>query len=274
MVWPADWDKPCEENSVLAARFSSGIWYGEDAVYFKYRYYAPKSAGRAGNEKYPLVLHLHGADAFGDDNSLQLDLHEIGTVFAKDSWQQRHPCYVLVPQCDQYRHWSRNDISRQVQRFVISFTEKYKDIDTDRIYVYGYSAGGLGTFTLIKNFPEYYAAAVPICGATSGDRIKDLLKIPVWMVHAEDDRIVRSSYGNPGESSKFYMGSAEIYEVLKKYFDKNTDIRYTEYPKGWMKEFFGVNPHCSWVAVSDDKSGKDIREWMFSKSLSNCSRIP
>ena len=50
-------------------------------------------------------------------------------------------------------------------------------------------------------------------------------------------------------------------------FDKDTDIRYTEYPKGWMKKFFGVNAHCSWVAVSDEKFGKDIREWMFSKSL-------
>ena len=264
MVWPADWDKPGEDNSIIAAGFSSGIWHGEDHIYFKYRYFTPKSAA---GEKYPLVLHLHGADAFGDDNSLQLELHEIGTMFARESWQLKHPCYVLVPQCDQHRHWSRNDITRQVQDFVISFTERFHNIDTDRIYVYGYSAGGLGTFNLIKKFPEYYAAAVPICGATSGDRIKELLKLPVWMVHAEDDRIVKASYGNVGETSKFYMGSAEIYEVLKKYFNKDTDIRYTEYPKGWMKEFFGVNAHCSWVAVSDEKFGKDIREWMFSKSL-------
>ena len=120
MVWPADWDKPGEDNSIIAAGFSSGIWHGEDHIYFKYRYFTPKSAA---GEKYPLVLHLHGADAFGDDNSLQLELHEIGTMFARESWQLKHPCYVLVPQCDQHRHWSRNDITRQVQDFVISFTD-------------------------------------------------------------------------------------------------------------------------------------------------------
>ena len=261
MLWPADWDKPSEGNDALCARFTEGIWHGEADFYFKYRFFIPHRS--TDDHQYPLVLHLHGADAFGDDNSLQIDMHDIGTMFAKDSWQEHDPCYILVPQCDQYKHWARSDVGAMLQQMVISFTERYKDIDRERIYVYGYSAGGLGTLNLIKKYHGFYAGAIPICGATSGENIQSLLETPIWMVHAFDDRIVKATYGNPGEGSKFYLGSRDIFDVLQKYLNKDTDLRYTEYPKGWMKKIFGVNPHCSWVAVSDDRFGGEIRKWLF-----------
>lgn len=264
MLWPEDWDKPSDGNKVLCARFASGIWHGDNDISFKYRYFRPTvKSGQNSEAEFPLVLHLHGADAFGDDNEMQIEMHDIGTMFAKDEWQDKHPCYILIPQCDQYTHWSRSDVTKEVQRLVESFADRYKEIDKSRIYVYGYSAGGLGTFNLIKKFPNYYAGAIPICGATNGDGLQEMLKTPIWMIHAIDDRIVKASYGNPGEGSKFYMGSHDLYDVAQKYVNVNTDFRYTEYPQGWMKKLFGVNPHCSWVAVSDDKFGAEIREWLF-----------
>ena len=45
---------------------------------------------------------------------------------------------------------------------------------------------------------------------------------------------------------------------------EDVDLRYTEYPEGYMTGGFGVNPHCSWVAVSDARS-LGIWEWMFQK---------
>ncbi|MCR5774290.1 MAG: hypothetical protein K6G42_04315 [Lachnospiraceae bacterium] len=267
MLWPVDWDKPSDENSALCAGFPMGVWHGEGTFSFKYRYFKPVSDNgsdsAAPERKYPLVVHLHGADAFGDDNRLQLDLHDIGTMFARPEWQEHDPCYILVPQCDQYKHWARSDVAFDLQQFIISFTEKYKDIDTSRIYLYGYSAGGLGVFTLLKKYPEYYAGAIPICGATNGEDIRKLLKTPVWMVHAIDDRIVKATYGNPGEGSKFYLGSKDIYEILHNIPEKGSDVRYTEYPDGWMKKILGVNPHCSWVAVSDQRLGEEFRKWLF-----------
>ena len=141
--------------------------------------------------------------------------------------------------------------------------EKQKDIDRRRIYIYGYSAGGLGILKLLKKYPDFYAGAVPICGATDGHNITELLKTPIWLVHAEDDRIVKATYGNPGEGSKFYLGSADIYEVLKKHKGSGNDILFTSYSEGWMKKVFGVNPHCSWVTVSDERHGAEFRHWLF-----------
>lgn len=259
MLWPEDWDKPSEDNRELCSLFSSGIWHDKEdrTLYLKYRFYDPKT-----KEKCPLSVYLHGADAFGDDNLSQLSLHDIGTMFAKKEWQDSHPCYILAPQCDQKKHWSRKEITKALQELVSSFIADHDNIDTDRIYIYGYSAGGIGTLSVIKENPGFYAAAVPICGASGGDNIGALVKTPVWLVHAFDDRIVKASYGNPGEGSKFYLGSRDIYELLSKRPSK-CEILYTEYPAGWMKDIMGVNPHCSWVAVSDARQGSRIREWMF-----------
>ncbi|MBQ7583479.1 MAG: prolyl oligopeptidase family serine peptidase [Lachnospiraceae bacterium] len=264
MLLPPDWDRPDKDNGLLCSKFRSAIWHGEDGFYFKYRFYKPSvKEGDRADILYPLAVYIHGADAFGDDNSLQLEMHDIGTVFARDDWQEKEPCYILAPQCRMDRHWSRNDTTAMLHGFINDFIEKQGDIDSGRIYVYGYSAGGIGTLNLLKKHPDFYAGAIPICGATSGEDIKELLNTPIWLVHAEDDRIVKATYGNPGEGSKFYLGSADIYEVLRKYHGAGIDIRYTGYPAGWMDKIFGVNPHCSWVAVSDERQGAEIRKWLF-----------
>ena len=264
MILPADWDKPSEGNDLLCRKFLSGRWHGKDGFYFKYRFYMPSAGeGDRADRKYPLVVYIHGADAFGDDNDLHLSMHDIGTVFARDEWQEREPCYILAPQAKMENHWSRRDTTEYLYAFIKEFADMHEDIDACRIYVYGYSAGGLGTLNLLKRHPELAAGAIPICGASSGESIKELLKTPVWMVHAEDDRIVRATYGEPGEGSRFFLGSADIYEVLRGYNGNGADIRYTGYPEGWMKKIFGVNPHCSWVTVSDDRYGAEIRHWLF-----------
>ena len=222
MILPADWDKPSEGNDLLCRKFLSGRWHGKDGFYFKYRFYMPSAGeGDRADRKYPLVVYIHGADAFGDDNDLHLSMHDIGTVFARDEWQEREPCYILAPQAKMENHWSRRDTTEYLYAFIKEFADMHEDIDACRIYVYGYSAGGLGTLNLLKRPPELAA----------------------------------------GEGSRFFLGSADIYEVLRGY--NGADIRYTGYPEGWMKKIFGVNPHCSWVTVSDDRYGAEIRHWLF-----------
>lgn len=57
------------------------------------------------------------------------------------------------------------------------------------------------------------------------------------------------------------LGSADIYEILG---DTAEDMHFTEYPEGFMKEKYGVNPHCTWVPAAEDM---EVKRWMFSHSL-------
>lgn len=259
MLLPPNWDKADAGNDKLCAKFLKKIYNGSSGS-LNYRFYEP--VGRK-DKALPLVLYLHGADAAGDDNELQLDMHDIGTFLARDDMSKRHPCYVLAPQYPEMKHWAMPEVKDLLWGLVDETIRDRTDIDLDRIYIYGYSAGGVGTFRLIKERPGFFAAALSICGATGTWNIESLLRTPLYMVHAVDDMIVRSTYRTKKTGWPGNMGSADIYDRFRK---DHKDLKYVEYPAGFMEDRYGVNPHCSWVAVSDLKS-LDIWEWLFAKKL-------
>jgi predicted peptidase len=185
------------------------------------------------------------------------------------------------------KHWAMPEIKELLWELLNDTIKSREDIDRQRIYVYGYSAGGVGLLKLLKEAPGFFAAAVSICGATGLTDIDKLLDTPLWMVHAADDAIVRASYRTDRIHEPANLGSADIYAhfakghdaesdinrmngegistyQIRKYAGEKTDLRYTEYAAGYMSEKIGVNPHCSWVMVSNAKS-KEIWEWMFLK---------
>ena len=68
-------------------------------------------------------------------------------------------------------------------------------IDTDRIYIGGDSNGGFMTMRMILDYPEFFAAAFPICEALLDARISDedirnIRDLPIWFTHAKDDPVV------------------------------------------------------------------------------------
>ncbi len=251
MNLPADWDKPSPENRMICDRFLPGTF--EYSGNLPYRLFVPEVS-----EKVPLVVFLHGADAYGDDNELQLSMHDIGTVFASDNWQKTHPCYVLAPQCRRGRHWSGLLDGNRVCALIKKLMDRYGNIDPKRVYIYGYSAGGVGCLELIKYHADMFAGAVSICGATGWRDLDALIKTPIWLIHAADDLIVKASYRTESGES-VHLGSRDIFGELK---DLHPDLHYTEYRAGEMKDVYGINPHCSWVPAGRDET---VKEWLFSR---------
>lgn len=253
-ILPKDWDKPSAGNEKLCRLFMMNT-YRDGNLMMPYRFYVPKGTGPV-----PLVVYMHGADATGRDNDLQLSMHDIGTMFARDDWQNRHPCYILAPQCTNGLHWSMPQVRNALQSLIGYFVTANPRIDKRKIYVYGYSAGAVGLLEILKEYPDYYAAAISICGATSPHNIEKIRSTPLWLIHAADDRIVKASYGDGTDALSHYMGSRNIYEAMHDKTDG--ELKYTEYPNGYMKEKHGVNPHCSWLAMSDPINVQ-FGEWLF-----------
>ena len=220
-----------------------------------YRLFTPTT-----DDKVPLVVYLHGADAFGNDNEEHLSMHDIGTTFAKDEWQAHDPCFILAPQCKAGSYWSMRSSGGLVCELIEKMIIEDNRIDGSRIYIYGYSAGAIGTIRILKEKPDLFAAAVSICGATERDKLEILKSIPLWLIHADDDEIVRCSYRDDTVGDTL-LGSADIYEILG---DTAEDMHFTEYPEGFMKEKYGVNPHCTWVPAAEDM---EVKRWMFSHIL-------
>src|SRR5690606_1851775 len=141
---------------------------------FHYRLMPP--ADRKPDQKYPLVVFLHGAGERGTDNTRQLLYFP--EQMAQPRWRQAFPCYVLAPQCREDRKWVNGDWSApddpelsptpseqlQVVMQMIQQTLREEAVDSDRVYLTGLSMGGFGTWDLAVRHPDWFAAIAPICG--------------------------------------------------------------------------------------------------------------
>lgn len=220
-----------------------------------YMLFTPKTEE---GEKYPLVIYLHGAGERGSDPRVAL-ANSGGTTFASDEWQEKHPCFVLAPQVSNDEWWSQDTYIDLIAKAVMTLPrEKGLAIDSARVYITGLSMGGMGTWKAISKYPQLFAAAMPICGAGDPFEVRKAKDVPVWAFHAIDDPVVKAyGYLQDGRFETM-VGSRTLVNSLRG--AGGTDVRYTEYPAGWM-EAHGLNGHASWVPAYENTEAK---EWLFS----------
>lgn len=138
------------------------------------------------NQKYPLILFLHGIKKRGEDISL---LNDYGLTWIAES-KSDFPFIVLTPQCPTDSNWAKEyqSVIALVDEIIMSLP-----IDTDRLYLTGFSMGGNGTWDLASRSQELFSAIVPISGWFEPDKAMQLKDIPVWAFHCVDDDVVRVS---------------------------------------------------------------------------------
>ena len=66
-------------------------------------------------------------------------------------------------------------------------------IDPNRVYLIGFSMGGLGAWELAMRAPNRFAAVVPICVGGDPSRAARLSNVRLWAVHGADDTVVPAS---------------------------------------------------------------------------------
>ena len=233
--------------AALAKIYEPREYVGSNKVPLKYRLIKP--AGYQFGKKYPLVLFLHGAGERGEDNSVTL-VHAAND-FAKPTLRERFPCYVLIPQCPNGKKWSEVDWSQesseqpelpsesmQSVKELIDEMVASAGIDPTRIYITGLSMGGYGTWDAIARYPDFFAAAAPICGGGDPKTVKIFSKLPIWCFHGEKDSVVN------------VRRSREMVDALKAL---GSSIKYTEYPDV---------DHDSWTSTY---ANPELYDWLFSQ---------
>lgn len=147
----------------------------------KYLLSLPEKYGQDKQQRWPLLLFLHGAGERGDDLEM-VKKHGPPKLAANG---KQFPFIVVSPQCPWQQWWSPEVLNALLDEI----TEKYA-VDKGRIYLTGLSMGGFGTWSLAAAHPERFAAIAPICGG--GDpKLADRLKnIPTWVFHGALDKTV------------------------------------------------------------------------------------
>lgn len=144
-----------------------------------YWLWLPKEAPADGA---PLLVFLHGAGERGDDLSV---VKKHGPPKLVESMPALQPFILISPQCPKEQKW---DVDL-VKALTDSVVERYKP-DHKRLYLTGLSMGGFGTWAITAKHPDFFAAAVPICGGgdpTQATRLKDL---PIRVFHGAKDESV------------------------------------------------------------------------------------
>lgn len=196
-------------------------------VTLNYLLYLPP--GYEKQDKWPLVLFLHGAGERGD-NLDKLKLH--GPPKLVDKGKQ-FPFIIVSPQCPN-GHWWNNELI-PLTALLDDIESKYK-VDRDRVYLTGLSMGGFGTWALAAYTPDRFAAILPICGGGEPLLARVLKTMPVWAFHGGKDPVV------PVKRSQ------DLIDAKK----SNTEAKLTIYPDAG---------HDSWTATYDNP---EIYEWLLS----------
>ena len=170
--------------------------------------------------KLPLLINLHGGGPRWFN--LSFDLAELS---GKD-------LIVLDPNSSE--RWNANSLDTMLDYVLANFPE----IDQDRVYVMGYSAGGGATWRWINQSADRFAAAAP-CGFTGGSAQDDATKLanlPIWGMAG----------GNDGKNP---AGIRKMVERLRA--AGNMNVKHTEFERAdhrsGGKAVFGTVELVDWM---------------------------
>lgn len=154
-------------------------------VRYDYLLHLPPDYGQDPQQRWPLILFLHGAGERGSDVQ-RVKTQGIPKLVDE---QPDFPFIAVSPQCPEERFWP-NEVEGLLA-LLDEITARYA-VDMERIYLTGLSMGGFGAWSLAIAAPERFAAVAPICGGFFGpvQMVQRLKGLTVWAFHGVKDPVV------------------------------------------------------------------------------------
>ncbi|MGJ8656260.1 MAG: dienelactone hydrolase family protein [Akkermansiaceae bacterium] len=200
-------------------------------------FYADKKRIKS-NKKYPLLIALHGRRNNAPAGQ-KFKVQTLATVFTKDDAYRRNPCFVVQPYYPPKGGWEK--VTEELDETIKDLAKNFP-IDTNRIYLVGFSNGAQGTFRSLARQPDWFAGGVTISGPVSPKEVAGKFKVPVWCWVGENDTPLNKNKRLP---------------ILAKELIKHDDrVKLTIVPKG---------KHTYMPLPLGDKK---VHEWLFDQKLS------
>ncbi|MGO4728848.1 S-layer homology domain-containing protein [Paenibacillus sp. 2KB_22] len=249
--------------------FKAGTFTGSNGHTLSYQLKQSES-----NEARPLVVWLHGGGEVGNDNLKQLTENRGATVWTESGKDTS----VLAVQYPKNYGWAIYNNPEQLKLMQDYFLVQYElildlikedKVDANRIYLVGASSGGGGAFRFMMQYPDLFAGSLVIAAKDAiadykgsvdvfKEELKDLVKTPIWIIHAENDPITDSRTSTLAFKALSELGSSVVKETI--------------YDDAFMNKhrLFGDLKHLSWVPTFNDST---LVNWLFNQRKSDLSEI-
>jgi predicted peptidase len=202
----------------------------------------------------PLILFLHGAGESGTNNIAQIN----GNLDNLLAAAKNRGAFLYAPQTNS--GWgSPTLLSRAMTMIDRAIVERH--VDPNRIYVTGLSMGGGGVWNILNQFPDRFAAAVPICSVSPSPSFlpANIVNEPIWAFHARNDgtvsptasrNVINRLLSEALEPLPAYPSLTD-FSANFNFNDSLLDLHYTEYRTGG---------HGIWGQVYNTPA---VYDWMF-----------
>lgn len=304
-------------KNVIADQFDLTGSYTMDDITLKYASFIPEKASKE-TEANPLIIWLHGVGEGGEDPTIPLLGNKVVNLAAEDIQKcfGKTGAYILAPQSPTM--WMDYDgtstynnsvdgsngasyYTKALMGLIESYVTSHPEIDKRRIYLGGCSNGGYMTMNLITEYPEYFAAAFPVCEAYSDswlteEKLAKILDMPIWFTHAKTDGVVPiykgtmdyatmtfqfesdeneknielNDFSNAAYTRLFEAGAKNVHYSL---WENVVDTSGKYYKTGSTTEPYEYNGHWSWIYTLNNEckeeiDGKEVTifEWMAKQS--------
>jgi len=209
------------------------------ATPLNYLFTLPTPYAPASDQRWPLLLFLHGSGERGHD--LQ-QLKQYGIPHLLEH-VEHFPFITVAPQCPPDTDWAAHN--ETLIALLDGVIANY-NVEPSRVYLTGLSMGGRGAWHLALLYPHRFAAMAPICGRIPDlpgflDKIARLKALPIWVFHGAQDAVV------PIANSEKLVAALQA---------AGGNIRFTVYPAAG---------HDSWTETYDNTA---LYDWLLQHTLS------
>ncbi|MBI5383022.1 MAG: carbohydrate binding domain-containing protein [Opitutae bacterium] len=119
----------------------------------------------------PVVMYLHGGGGFHLDRTPMAE--SAGALLVSVMGRSRRGSYIGLSEADALH--------------VLDYVQAHWATDTRRIHLGGASMGGWGSFWLGSRYPHRWTSIRPACGWASTIPANNLVTLPVYALHSDDD---------------------------------------------------------------------------------------
>lgn len=216
--------------------------------------FTPKPNGRM---PLPVVIYIPGNGEIGDV-ARQFRQCAIFERVTSAKFQEKYPCFLiaLTPPTEATTilggmpgHPTR--LQKALRNFILDIcrVQTKVKVDMNRLYLTGFSYGGVGAYALAQHFPDMFAAVVPIAALPPLPEYFDRTHPGNWW-----------HFHNEGNYNSRGVDMQDIEAFAKLVNNAGGDFRIGTFP---------ANGHDAWTKTWREDV---VWKWMFSKSLKGRSK--